>query len=81
MGIHLNHLLERFSPINGFEKLLEEILVPEVGFEPTKHFAAHLECAPFDHSGTPALVGRRVHQTSFFLIEIILIIPSIVGDK
>ena len=28
--------------------------VPEVGFEPTKHFAAHLECAPFDHSGTPA---------------------------
>ena len=29
-------------------------VVPEVGFEPTKHFAAHLECAPFDHSGTPA---------------------------
>ncbi len=28
--------------------------MPEVGFEPTKHFAAHLECAPFDHSGTPA---------------------------
>ena len=28
-------------------------VVPEVGFEPTKHFAAHLECALFDHS-TPA---------------------------
>ena len=32
--------------------------MPEVGFEPTKHFAAHLECAPFDHSGTPATDPR-----------------------
>ena len=51
-------------------------MVPEVGFEPTKHFAAHLECAPFDHSGTPAMAMRRIHQTSFFLIEIIILIAS-----
>ena len=29
-------------------------VVQAAGFEPAKHYAADLEPAPFDHSGTPA---------------------------
>ena len=26
-------------------------MIPAVGFEPTKHYTTHLECAPFVHLG------------------------------
>ena len=34
-------------------------VVQAAGFEPAKHYAADLEPAPFDHSGTPAPSGGR----------------------
>ena len=30
--------------------------VSSVGFEPTKHYALHIKCNPFDHSGKMTVV-------------------------
>ena len=38
-----------------------KVLVQGAGFEPAKRYAADLEPAPFDHSGTPAVaLGWKV---------------------
>ena len=37
-------------------------VVQAAGFEPAKHYAADLEPAPFDHSGTPAHASVQRHH-------------------
>ena len=37
------------------------------GFEPSKHEAADLQSAPFDHSGTPPLAGESLPLRPLFV--------------
>ena len=48
--------------------LLQDVL--EVGFEPTKHYAWHLKCHPFDRSGI--LADKKVVTGNMVIIHIII---------